>query len=264
MRIELDGKTVYFGTGTGPLLEDYSGSNGAIVFVHGAGFDHSVWVMLARYFVRHGWLVVAPDLPGHGRSEGPALTTVEAMADWVKELIDTTAGGAAVVVGHSMGSLVALSLAQRHGGSVQRLGLLGTSNPMPVGAPLLDAAEDNDHAAYVMANTWSHSTEGRIGSAQNPGVSNYMSGQRWLERNSADTYFADLNACNDFQPGELAITCPTLVVQGDADKMTPLRSGIKVADALGAQMVTLAGSGHALLNEQGNEVLDALSGFLAE
>ena len=39
-----------------------------VVFVHGAGMDHSIWVLPGRWFARHGWNVLAPDLPGHGRS----------------------------------------------------------------------------------------------------------------------------------------------------------------------------------------------------
>ena len=43
--------------------------------------------MPARYFARHGWRVVAVDLPGHGRSGGALLTSIDQMADWVAQLI---------------------------------------------------------------------------------------------------------------------------------------------------------------------------------
>ena len=142
MKVELRGEVAYFGTGSGAL----DSANPAMLFVHGAGFDHSVWVMPARYFARHGFSVIAPDLPGHGRSGGEGLSAVADMADWLVELLAATGHDSAHVIGHSMGSLVALNLARRHPDRVAQVALLGTSAPMPVGPPLLNAAED-DHVA---------------------------------------------------------------------------------------------------------------------
>src|SRR5512141_3038655 len=86
----------------------------AIVFVHGAAFDHSVWQWQSRYFANHGFAVLAVDLPGHGRSPGPVRTSIEALADWVAAFVEAAMLGEAAVVGHSMGSLVALDTALRH------------------------------------------------------------------------------------------------------------------------------------------------------
>src|SRR5258705_11117017 len=80
----------------------------AIVFVHGAAFDHSVWQWQSRYLAHHGYSVLAADLPAHGRSPGPARTPIEALADWVPALIESAGPARALVVGHSMASLVAL------------------------------------------------------------------------------------------------------------------------------------------------------------
>ena len=77
-----------------------------IVFVHGAGLDHSGWGLQSRYFGYHGFNVLAVDLPAHGRSDGPALASVGDMADWVFALLKNLKVEKASVVGHSMGSLV--------------------------------------------------------------------------------------------------------------------------------------------------------------
>ena len=77
-----------------------------LVLVHGAINDHSVWTLIARWFAHHGWSVLAPDLPGHMRSAGPALPNVEALADWLLALLDAAGVQQAALAGKSMGSLV--------------------------------------------------------------------------------------------------------------------------------------------------------------
>jgi len=84
-----------------------------VVFLHGAQHDHSVWILQSRYLAHHGHAVLALDLPGHGRSRGPAATSVEAIADRVAQSIAPLANPRFLLVGHSMGSLVALELARR-------------------------------------------------------------------------------------------------------------------------------------------------------
>ena len=260
MRTVVEGDAVYYGTGSGVPADDAP----AIVFVHGAGFDHSVWVMPARYFARHGYRVVALDLPGHGRSEGAARTNIESMASWVVDLLDTLNIEKAAVVGHSMGSLVVMTLAAQHHERVQSLALLGTSAPMRVTNLLLDAASDNHHAAIDMANSWSHSVGGTRGTSETPGMSILNGGERLLERAADGVFHADLAACNEFSAQNLAaIAAPALVIAGDADKMTPSKAGLAVAEQLlDVRTCMLPGCGHAMLSEQPNAVLDALAAFI--
>ncbi len=104
MQLIVDGKETFVATGG----RDFDPSLPTIVFLHGAGFDHSVWVLPARSFAHHGFGVLAPDLPGHGRSAGPPLTSVGALAEWTAALIDAAGASAARLIGHSMGSLIAL------------------------------------------------------------------------------------------------------------------------------------------------------------
>lgn len=257
MRLEVDGKAAFAATGSAPHVPERR----AAVFIHGAGMDHSVWVMPARHFARTGLNVLAVDLPGHGRSQGPGLDSIAAMAQWVVRAMDAAHLEAAAVVGHSMGSLVAYVLAAQHPDRCRALALLGASAPMPVTDALLDAARDNDHAAIDMANTWSHSPRAKLGACPNPGMWMLGSGERLLETAAPGVFHADLAACNAFNADEAdgAVTCPALVIAGDEDRMTPARAGLDVASHLaGAKVVRLAGCGHAMLNERPNEILDAL------
>ena len=114
-----------------------------VVLLHGALHDHSSWTLAARWFAHHGHAVLAPDLPGHGRSAGAPLGSVEALADWVLALLDATGAATASLVGHSMGSLVALEAASRAPDRARRLVLVGTAFPMKVSQALLDAALDD-------------------------------------------------------------------------------------------------------------------------
>ncbi len=260
MRIKVDAAAVFIGTGSGHPAADAP----AVVFIHGAAHDHTIWVMPARYFARHGMRVLAPDLPGHGRTEGPALTSVEALADWIDRVLDAAGVENAAIVGHSMGGLIAMSLAIRHPSRVRSLALLGVSVPMPVTERLLTAAKNNETAATDMANGWSHSARGRLGGNPNPGFWILGGGERLIARSDPGVHHADLSACNAFQCDPGLIASPTLVIAGDADQMTPIRSVRAVAAAIpNSRIVTLAGCGHAMLFEQPNQVLDALIGIVS-
>jgi len=256
MRITIDGRTVFIGTGGARPPGDAAHS---VVFLHGAAHDHTVWVMPARYFARHGYRVIAPDLPGHGRSAPPALETIDALADWLARVCDATDVDVAAIVGHSMGALIAQAFATRHPLRVRALALLGTSVPMAVTERFLAAAKANDHAATDMANGWSHSARARLGGNPNPGFWMLGTGERLIERTPPGVHYADLAACNAYRGDPSAIAAPTLVIVGDQDQMTPARAGRDVAAKIAnARVVTLAGSGHAMLSERPNEVLDAL------
>ena len=262
MKVEIHGNSVAYSSGSGHPENNAP----AIYFLHGAGMDHTVWVMQARYFARHGYRVMALDLPGHGKSDGPALDNVDALADWLYGVIGATRSGAdsVTLVGHSMGTLVCLSLAARYPDLADKLVLLGTSAPMPVADVLLNAAQDNDHAAIDMANTWSHGQRSLLGASDNPGTSNLHMGERLLERMGDDVYFKDFSACNGFSTEHYdAIHTPTLIITGDQDKMTPPRAGTAVADMLmNSRLMHLQGCGHLMMSEQPNQVLDAMSAFV--
>src|SRR5512134_4136239 len=112
----------------------------AVVFVHGAANDHSVWLLQSRYFAHHGRGVLALDLPGHGRSGGAALVSVDAIADWIVDVLDAAGLERAALVGHSLGALAVLDCAARHPARVEKIALLGPAVPMEVSDALLAAA----------------------------------------------------------------------------------------------------------------------------
>ena len=233
-----------------------------VVFIHGAGLDHSGWGLQSRYFGYHGWNVLAVDLPGHGRSEGPPLHGVPAMAQWIFEVLKSLKIEKATLIGHSMGSLVALECAARQPARVERIALIGTAYPMQVGEAFLDAARRNDHAAYDMETIWGHAAQVPLSGNPNPGMWMYGDTLARLRRLAPGVLYADLKACNDFRL-EGSVACPALMVLGKRDVMTPVKAAAALKEKLPqAKTVVLDLSGHSLMAEAPDATLDALIAFL--
>ena len=264
MELTVQGKGVFCYTGG----KAFDAGLPAVVFIHGAEHDHWVWVLQSRYLAHHGHAVLALDLPGHGRSEGPSLPSVEAIADWIPALLDAAGlgKGQAALVGHSMGSLAALDCAGRYPGRVSRIALVGAAFPMRVSPELLEATRNDEPLAQDMVNIWSHSAYAHTPS--NPGPGFWVIGEnlRLMQRQKPGVMHVDFAACNAYAAGmerAAQVQCPALLVLGKRDVMTPARSGRELAKAIkGARVVEVAGSGHALMAEKPDDVLDALIEFL--
>jgi pimeloyl-ACP methyl ester carboxylesterase len=237
----------------------------AVVMVHGAAFDHSVWQWQSRYLAHHGFAVLAPDLPAHGRSPGGIRTSIEAMAGWIAAFIDAAALERAALVGHSMGSLVALSAAIGHPERVTKLALIGASAPMPVGDTFLAAARDDSPAALDMETVWGHARGAVLAASPVPGTSLMGATRRLNGRSRPGVLAADLAACHAYRPADEALgalAMPTLVVAGKRDQMTPLKAGKSVAERMpGSRFMTLD-AGHSMRSEAPRELAFALRDFL--
>jgi pimeloyl-ACP methyl ester carboxylesterase len=263
MRVDVQGRAVHAYTGA-RRLDDRP--ERMVVFVHGAANDHSVWGLQSRYFAHHGRNAMAVDLPGHGRSDGPALASVDALAEWLEALRASVGAPRMSLVGHSMGALASLEYASRHPDRVDRLALLGPSVPMPVNDVLLDAARRDDAAAFELINAWSHSAARQLGGNRQPGI--WMTGQslRLMQRMRPGVLYLDLMACNAYPRGldaAAAVRCPVLLILGGRDQMAPARNAAALAQGLyDVRTVTLPASGHAMMSEEPDAVLDALRGFL--
>jgi pimeloyl-ACP methyl ester carboxylesterase len=239
MRIEIDGIGVFFATGGQPLRPGLP----SLVLIHGSGLDHSTWALQSRWFAHHGRNVVAVDLPGHGRSAGAPLKSIEAMADWVAAM------------------LARLEIA--HPAAVRALGLVGAAPAIPVHPDILAAAAENRHDAIDMLTIWGLGFSAGLGGCKAPGMWMHGGAEKLWERAAPGVLSADLVACNAFAGGPEAaasITCPMVIVQGSRDAMTPLRGARELAKAIpGVHLTVLEGAGHMLPAERPDEVLAALA-----
>jgi pimeloyl-ACP methyl ester carboxylesterase len=238
----------------------------SVVFVHGAANDHSIFALQSRYFAYHGRNVYAVDLPGHGKSGGDALRSVEAIADWIGAFLDVVKAEDAALVGHSLGSLAALEAAARLPDRISKIALLGPAVPMAVSDALLAAAEANEHVAYELINGWSYSAARQLGGNPFPGVWMTGNAMRLLERTRANVLFTDLAACRDYAGGFAAaarVRAASLLLLGARDIMAPPKAAEAVIGALtDVSVITLPECGHSMTSEQPDAVLDALRGFL--
>ena len=239
----------------------------AVVFIHGADQDHSCWTLQSRWFAHHGYTTLVPDLPGHGRSDGAPLPSVEALADWIIALLDAAGVSQATLVGHSLGSLIVIEAALRHASRVSQAVLITPALPMPVSDVLLNAARHDEARAVAMINDFSYSPHGQMGGNTVPGMWMMGMNQRLMERQKSGVFHTDLNACHQYlRPLDTlrAMSCPTLILAGSRDRMTSPKVAGQLASILpDACLRTLVGGGHALMAEQPDAVLDALRGFIA-
>jgi pimeloyl-ACP methyl ester carboxylesterase len=266
MQINVDGRTAYAYTGG----KAFDPALPCVVFIHGALHDHSVWTLLARWAANHGHSVLAVDQPGHGRSAGPLLPDIEALADWTLALLAAADVQHAALVGHSMGSLIALEAAARAPEQIKRLVMIATAYPMKVSDSLLATALDAPLKGIAMVNALSHSTT--AAKPAYPGPGSWLHGANLMlmrrvqaAQHDANVFHHDFSVCNAYANGLQAaakVSCPATLVLGERDQMTSPKATREIAAALKARVVMLPG-GHSLMQEAPDGVLNALRTALA-
>ena len=264
MEFSVQGHSVFAATGG----KSFDPELPVLLFVHGAGMDHSVWQQQTRYFAHHGHAVLAVDLPGHGNSAGDPIDDVAKQADWIADAIDSVGAAGATLVGHSMGALASLEAASRHPDKVQGLALLGVAAKMPVHPDLLNAATANDHMAIDMIAGWGHGSRAHQGGNIASGIWLIPAGTRLLERARPGVLGTDLAAADAYKSAldaAAGVQCRTLLLLGGQDKMTPVKAALPLTGAIAdARQVVLPDSGHMRMVEAPGATLDALIDFLGE
>jgi pimeloyl-ACP methyl ester carboxylesterase len=264
MRFDVDGRTVNATTGGLPL----DSTKPLLVFVHGAGADRTVWALQTRYFANHGCSVLAVDLPGHGKSDGPVPDSVRGFSMWLAAVIEATGFERAVIAGHSMGAYIAIDLAARRLDLATRLVLAGTAATMRVHPALLESARADEHLAVELMTGWSFPKRAQLGGHPTPG--SWMIGQneRLTERALDGALGVDLTTANghaDAVESVRQVTCPVLYLLGERDVMTPMRNAAELIQATpNAAVVTLPGTGHVMMWERPHAVIDAIADFLGD
>ncbi len=250
MIVVVDGHHAHAATGGVEL----TGDDPVVVLVHGAGMDSTVWQLQTRYLAHRKLRAVAVDLPGHGRSDGEALRSISEMAGWLGRFVDAAGFETVHLVGHSMGTFVALELAASRPESVESVVLLGTATTMPVHPDLIDKAGHDLPAAAALMAAWAHAKPAHLGHHPTPGL--WMTGgaRALVERSRPGVLVTDFEACAAYT-WDSTIACPATVVIGLGDKMTPPKAGRMLASTLDpVTVVELADTGHSMMTENPDAV----------
>ncbi len=227
-----------------------------VVFLHGAGASHRIW--------RDQWAglkgtarLVIPDLPGHAESSGTARESVEEYAAWLADFLAELELRHFVLAGHSLGGAVALSAALSGIRGLDALVLVATGAKLRVSPIILDGFANRflefapEFVDLLLAKDGGAVLKEELAAqvlSTRPGV-----------------FLADFRACDAFDVRDKvgAIRVPTLVVNGDDDRLTPLKYGEFLATAIpGAVLKIMHGAGHAAMLEKPTEVNNVVASFI--
>ena len=230
--------------------------------MHGSGLSHIVWSLHEQFYVAQGFNVLSIDLPGHGNSDGPTLKSIEDISDWVKDLMKKLELDKLNFLGHSQGCLVGIDFASRYPDLINKLVLVGGSYKLPVNQNLLDLAEAGDEKALILMMKWGYEgSKAFIGG--NP-VKKIINSTREIR----EILYVDLNACNNYKTGKDSlekITCSTLCIFGDLDKMVPLQVGNKMAEMIkNSEVKIINNCGHMIIFERAFEMRKYVIEFLVK
>lgn len=228
-----------------------------VILIHGAGGNHLYWPPQIRRLPDQR--IFAVDLPGHGKSDGLGHHSIEAYAEAIVEFIQGLRSNAAVLIGHSMGSAIALSAAIRFPKYVIGLGLIGGGAKLRVAPSILQSASDPSMLPETIRLISSLSFEAHANERLKE-----LGAKRMLETRPTVLY-GDYRACDEFNViDQLAkITVPTLVLCGEKDQMTPPKYSEFLRDQIaGARLQMIPDTGHMVMLEQPEKVARALDKFL--
>jgi len=236
----------------------------ALLLLHSSGINHTIWASQSHYLAHRGINLFALDLPGHGRSAGPFLTSIGQMSAWLDAFMTAAGLASANLLGHSMGALVAIDFAAANPARCDSIILAGVAASMSVNPQLLGAAKENDPLAIELIESWSYAKQSHPAGHEKPDGS--ATTRRPLLAESDGVLFADLNACNDYydaQQNFRALQKPVTVIAGAQDRMTPAKAGKALADSReGTSFVLIEAAGHNMMIERADEfnraVRDAL------
>ena len=257
----LNGKRVFFNDGGVAWRPARPG----VVLIHGAGMSQVVWQGQSRALAHHGFNIAAVDLPGHGGSEAVAdLESAQAHAEWVASFIGALGMPNVHLAGHSSGAVIALTLAATQPQRVSSLALLGARLTMPVSPQLIADLKTHPERAVEFMAAFCNGLRGHLGGAPTPGTHLLGVSRALVSACDPAVTLRDYQMCNTWDGTSLAprVTCPTLVLTGSMDRMTPLRFSEELARAIpGAQLERMDGLGHMLPTEAPRQIYRILLNF---
>jgi pimeloyl-ACP methyl ester carboxylesterase len=246
------------------LAYESFGGGQPLVLIHAFPLDGRMWASTARSLADR-CRVIVPDMRGFGASElGGGAPSIADMADDVAALLDCLGIERATVGGLSMGGYVSLAFAARHRVRLDRLILADTRAAADSDAARAGRA---DALALVATDGVAALVERQLAVLLSPAAGEAVREQvRGLGRQSPEGVLAGIRALRDRpdRRAELAtIRCPTLVIVGTEDKISPPTEMADIARAISsARLVEIAGAGHLSNLERPAEFSSAVAHFI--
>jgi pimeloyl-ACP methyl ester carboxylesterase len=235
---------------------EWQAANKTLVFLHGSGGDHSVWLHQCAAF-RHSFNIAALDLPGHGRSEGRGEQDIAAYVEWVRRIIGGMAVASPVMIGHSLGAAVALAYALTYGDSLAGIVPVGGGAAMPVNQAILDGLKTDPEIVIALA------AKIALAKSNRDRLSDTLT--KSMSAVNPDVLYGDFLACagHDMTAAVSRIRVPTLVICGEEDKMTPVAMSQHLKDNIpGARLALISNAGHFAMLENVEEFNRSLGTFV--
>ena len=249
--LDLNGERIYY------ALQRNQVDGVPVLLLHGAGENHLVWPIGLRRLP--GTIGYAIDLPGHGKSAGAGRNTIADYAAWAISFLDVLHIPTAVLIGHSMGGAIAQQLALTQPDRIAALVLIATSAKLRVAPQLLDLAHSDFSAAGELISEWEWGPTAPVEIKE--------LGKQQLLTNSPTVMLDDYRACDAFDVREQVknIAAPTLIIAGEADRMTPLKHAAFMAEQIPqARLCAVPEAGHMVMLEAADTVTQAVINFLRE
>lgn len=229
----------------------------ALLFVHGAGGDHTLWGQQLRDLAKD-LSVAALDLNGHGRSPARAG---DGLATYVEDVLAVLQALAmpTVIVGHSMGGAIALTAALQCPRNLIGLGLVGTGAKLKVHPQILELCQTNFEGAVELVVSWSF--------AEGTSSELVQRAQEQMRRNGQAALYRDFLSCSTFDVmSRLSeVSVPTIVICGREDKLTPVKySGYLQQNIPDARLKVIERAGHMVMLEQPEALTQALQEFCGQ
>ncbi len=231
-----------------------------LLFIHGAGQSAATWRFQHDAFGNNaGFNFIAPDLPGHGDSEGDGFTSISAYKDFVLDFIETLELGEVIIVGHSMGGMAAMLLAIEHPELLKACVLVATSAKLRVAQQTLELIK-KDYPEFC------NTSPTRAFAAEAPDALKlkYIKG---LLNTKPEVCYQDLIACNEFDiiNDVEKIGVPVLIVSAEKDIMTPPKNGEYLHHKIyGSEFHRIKGAGHFLIQEKADEFNSILLNHISD
>lgn len=233
--------------------------NNPLIFIHGAGDSARAWRAQTAYF---GARAHAIDLPGHGTRPDtlPEHVSARDYAQAVHTIIqDELHLEQPIIVGHSLGGLIALEMGLNYAPELGGLVLIGTGARMRVLPALLEAARTQPEQALQSLRQLSQADSNATESAPRS--------QPEQTQPTTNILYRDLMACNTFDVMERLQEIhdlPTLVICGAEERNAPVKfSQYLQTHIAGAALQIIPGAGHYVQREKPAEVNRAIAEWLA-